>query len=75
MLKNSHITATKRLSHPLLLLLLILLAGLAVRLLLLQLRWINPDEGAHLLDARLWLAGQVPVADFGARQPFYILIR
>ena len=56
------------------LLLLILFAGFALRILLLQIRWINPDEGAHLLDARLLLEGQIPVADFGSRQPFYVLI-
>ncbi|MBN1466491.1 glycosyltransferase family 39 protein [candidate division KSB1 bacterium] len=74
MLNKNHITATKRAVHPLLVLALILFAGLAVRVILLQFRWINPDEGAHLLDARLWLEGQVPVADFGSRQPFYVLV-
>ena len=52
----------------------ILLAGLAVRLFLLPYRWINPDEGAHLLDARLLLQGLIPVADFGSRQPLYVAI-
>jgi len=52
----------------------ILLLGLALRILLLSMRWINPDEGAHLLDARLLLEGQVPVVDYGSRQPFYVLM-
>jgi len=60
--------------NPAVLLAIILLAGLAIRLYILPLRWINPDEGAHLLDARLLLAGQTPVADFGSRQPFYVLV-
>ncbi|MBN1559548.1 glycosyltransferase family 39 protein [candidate division KSB1 bacterium] len=64
----------KHISSRRLLLLFILFAGLAVRVVLLQFRWINPDEGAHLLDARLWLDGQAPVADFGSRQPFYVVI-
>ena len=50
----------------------ILIAGLALRLLLLPFRWINPDEGAHLLDARLYLQGLTPIADFGSRQPLYV---
>ena len=52
----------------------ILILGLVIRLGLLSLRWINPDEGAHLLDARLLLEGQMPVTDFGSRQPLYVLI-
>ena len=52
----------------------ILLAGLAMRLLLLPLRWINPDEGAHLMDARLLLQGLAPLVDFGSKQPFYIAV-
>lgn len=35
-------------------------------------RWINPDEGAHLMDARLALEGLVPNVDFNARQPLYV---
>ncbi|MDZ7345871.1 MAG: glycosyltransferase family 39 protein [candidate division KSB1 bacterium] len=38
------------------------------------LRWINPDEGAHLLDAHLLLQGLWPVADFSSRQPFYVAL-
>ncbi|MDZ7725231.1 MAG: glycosyltransferase family 39 protein [candidate division KSB1 bacterium] len=35
-------------------------------------RWINPDEGAHLMDARLLLEGFLPIVDYGARQPVYV---
>jgi hypothetical protein len=53
----------------------VLLAGaLAMRLLLLPFRWINPDEGAHLLDASLFLEGYLPIADYGSRQPLYVLL-
>lgn len=37
-------------------------------------RWINPDEGAHLMDAVLILRGLVPSVDFESRQPLYVLI-
>jgi hypothetical protein len=47
-------------------------AGLTLRLALVQLRWINPDEGAHLMDAQLVMNGLLPEVDFGARQPFYV---
>ena len=39
--------------RPALLMLLTLAAAAAVRLVLMSVRWINPDEGAHLLDGRL----------------------
>ena len=39
---------------------------------LLQARWVNPDEGAHLMDARLAMEGLVPGVDYGARQPLYV---
>ena len=39
---------------------------------LLQARWVNGDEGAHLMDVRLALNGLVPEVDFGARQPLYV---
>jgi hypothetical protein len=48
------------------------IVGLALRIALVQLRWINPDEGAHLMDARLVMDGLLPEVDFGARQPFYV---
>lgn len=53
-------------------LLLLAMVALLLRLVLIQERWINPDEGAHLMDAQLLLEGQWPVADFGSRQPFYV---
>ena len=57
-----------------LLIYIVLAVGLLVRLALMHLRWINPDEGAHLMDAKLLLQGSMPVADFGSRQPFYVLL-
>jgi hypothetical protein len=53
---------------------LILLCGLALRMVLMPYRWINPDEGAHLMDARLLLQGLAPLVDFGSKQPFYIAL-
>ena len=52
----------------------IFLLSLALRLWLLDKRWINPDEGAHLMDALLTLRGHIPDVDFSARQPFYVLV-
>jgi 4-amino-4-deoxy-L-arabinose transferase-like glycosyltransferase len=54
--------------------LLIVGAGLLLRIAILPFRWVNPDEGAHLMDARLLLEGLVPLVDYGARQPFYVLL-
>ncbi len=54
--------------------LLILAIGMVIRLLLLPIRWINPDEGAHLMDAQLLLNGFMPIADYGARQPIYVFV-
>ncbi len=34
-------------------------------------RWIDPDEGAHLMDAVLVLDGKIPSVDFESRQPVY----
>ena len=52
----------------------ILLASLALRLALLPHRWINPDEGAHLMDGRLLLDGLIPLVDFDSRQVLYVYI-
>jgi len=41
---------------------------------MLKYRWINPDEGAHLADAQLLLAGEIPFVDYLSRQPFYIFL-
>jgi len=61
-------------SSPQTAVLLMLAIGLIVRLLLLPIRWINPDEGAHLMDAQLLLNGFMPIADYGARQPLYVFV-
>ena len=49
------------------------LLSLMLRLWMLDKRWINPDEGAHLMDAFLTLQGYIPQVDFGARQTVYVL--
>ena len=49
------------------------LLSLMLRLWMLDKRWINPDEGPHLMDAFLTLQGFIPQIDFGARQMFYVL--
>ncbi len=54
-------------------LVLVLVAGwIACQAWLLGARWINPDEGAHLMDVRLAMDGLVPFVDYGARQPLYV---
>jgi hypothetical protein len=53
---------------------LLLFGGLLVRVWFAQDRWINADEGAHLMDALLVLKGYVPIADYEARQPFYVYV-
>lgn len=50
----------------------LLLACLAYHAWLIESRWINADEGAHLMDASLVLDGLVPGIDFLARQPLYV---
>lgn len=50
----------------------VFLMGILVRFLLIPIRWINPDEGAHLMGGRLIVEGLIPVADYGARQPLYV---
>ena len=52
----------------------LVVAGLAVRVALVHFRWINPDEGAHLMDGRLVQHGLLPAVDFNARQPFYVYV-
>jgi 4-amino-4-deoxy-L-arabinose transferase-like glycosyltransferase len=54
-----------------LILLTVFVLSLAVRIWLLDKRWINPDEGAHLMDAVLVLDGKIPKIDFSSRQPLY----
>lgn len=55
-----------------LLLIAIIAIGFLIRLWLLDKRWINPDEGAHIMDGRLVLDGLVPEVDYGARQVVYV---
>lgn len=53
---------------------LILVSGFIIRWWILDDRWINPDEGAHLMDGRMVLDGLVPEVDYSSRQPFYIYV-
>jgi 4-amino-4-deoxy-L-arabinose transferase-like glycosyltransferase len=53
------------------LLLVIFCVSLVIRLWLLDKRWINADEGAHLMDGVLALDGKIPHVDFRSRQPIY----
>src|SRR5689334_10052793 len=48
--------------------------SLVLRLALAPGRWINPDEGAHLMDGRLALDGLLPIIDFNSRQIAYSYI-
>ncbi|MGH9163766.1 MAG: glycosyltransferase family 39 protein, partial [Vicinamibacteraceae bacterium] len=50
----------------------VLVASLTIRWALLGERWVNPDEGAHLMDAWLVLNGYVPGVDIATRQPLYV---
>jgi len=50
----------------------VFLVSLFFRLWLVDKRWINADEGAHLMDAVLVLDGKIPQVDFDARQPLYV---
>lgn len=49
----------------------VLAFALVVRVWFLDGRWVNPDEGAHLMNGLLVLEGYVPGVDFPARQPLY----
>jgi 4-amino-4-deoxy-L-arabinose transferase-like glycosyltransferase len=55
----------------LLLLSILLATAFLVRLWLIPHRWVSPDEGAHLMDARLILEGLVPGVDFRSRGVLY----
>jgi 4-amino-4-deoxy-L-arabinose transferase-like glycosyltransferase len=48
--------------------------SLVLRLALVPGRWINPDEGAHLMDGRLALDGLLPFVDFDSRQIAYTYV-
>jgi len=52
----------------------IVLVGLLLRFCLWRYRWINPDEGAHLMDGKLVLDGLLPIVDFSSRQVLYTYI-
>ena len=54
--------------------LLLCLIFLIIGLFMLNFRWINPDEGAHLADGKLLLEGQIPCVDYSSRAPFYTLL-
>jgi 4-amino-4-deoxy-L-arabinose transferase-like glycosyltransferase len=62
------------LNNDIVVLAILVLGALVIRYLLLPLRWINPDEGAHLMDARFLIQGLMPIADYGSRQPLYVFI-
>lgn len=55
----------------LILLVCLLALAFAVRAWLAGARWINPDEGAHLMDGILLLEGLVPELEFESRQLLY----
>lgn len=48
--------------------------SLMLRLWLVDKKWLNPDEGAQLMDAALVLDGYIPEVDFGSRQPLYVYV-
>ena len=53
---------------------LLCLIFLIIGLFMVNYRWINPDEGAHLADAKLLLEGKIPLVDYSSRQPFYVFL-
>jgi 4-amino-4-deoxy-L-arabinose transferase-like glycosyltransferase len=50
------------------------LLWVALQVWLTRVRWVNNDEGAHLMDAWLTIIGLVPDVDFIGRQPLYTLL-
>jgi len=50
----------------------ILFISFLIRLLFLPERWINPDEGAHIYDAKFILEGKIPFVDYASRMPVYV---
>src|SRR4029450_13639339 len=50
----------------------IFLVSLFIRWWLLDKRWLDVDEGAHLMDAVLALDGKIPVVDYLLREPLYV---
>jgi len=59
-------------SKPYHVLSILLIISIVIRLLFLPERWINPDEGAHLYDAKFVLEGKIPFVDYGSRMPVYV---
>ncbi len=55
-----------------LVLLIVCIVSLSIRLWLLDKRWINADEGPHLMDAVLVLDGKIPRIDFESRELIYV---
>jgi 4-amino-4-deoxy-L-arabinose transferase-like glycosyltransferase len=47
---------------------------LLLRLSLIDQRWLNPDEGAQMMDASLALNGYTPLVDYESRQPLYVYV-
>lgn len=64
----------KLLRRQALILVLLLTIGISIRLMLMPVRWINPDEGPHMMGARFLLEGRIPIAEYGSRQPLYLLV-
>lgn len=50
----------------------LLAASILIRLLFLPERWINPDEGAHLYDAKFVLEGNSLFGEPASRMPVYV---
>ena len=50
----------------------VFLVSLFVRWWLLDKRWLDVDEGAHLMDAVLALDGKIPVVGYMSREPLYV---
>jgi hypothetical protein len=59
-------------SKPYHILFIIIIISILIRLLFLPERWINPDEGAHLYDAKFVLEGKIPFVDYDSRMPVYV---
>jgi 4-amino-4-deoxy-L-arabinose transferase-like glycosyltransferase len=61
-----------RIDHGYLVLLVVGVMSLSIRLWLLDKRWIDPDEGPHVMDAVLVLDGKIPHVDFRSRELLYV---
>ena len=47
---------------------------LLLRIYLIDQKWLNPDEGAQMMDAALALDGYIPLVDYMSRQPVYVYV-